>query len=116
MAVIVLPQATPGAAGVEITPVTLTATDTFTFRNSGRTRLVIRHGTPASVAVDNAVTVITPGKAAPNLAIADYARPIPAGKVVVIAGLENNVFGDGALVSFTAAGTDVATMTAYALD
>lgn len=102
--------------GVTATWTTLAASTTYTFENTERTVLLVTNAATTTVATDNEVTLITPSTVA-GLAVADQTVTVNgAGTIKAIGRLPRAAFNLGGTVSFTVAGTDVATLKAMVIE
>jgi hypothetical protein len=107
MASLILPETTSSRDGALALFTPLNDIDTFLFRNAGVTGLMIWHTDPASVAVDNQISLVTPGTVE-GLQIEDKTIAIAPGEMRFIGILSPQTFNTQGQVGFTASGTDVA--------
>lgn len=105
--------------GSSVAWTTLAAATTYEFDNTERTVLFIRNPVTASVATDNVVTITTPATVA-GLAVADQTVSIDvigaAATTKAIGKLPRSAFNSGSKVTFTAVGTDVASLEALVVE
>lgn len=102
--------------GATATWTTLAANTTYTFENTERTILLVTNAATTTVATDNLITLITPSTVA-GLAVADQTVAVNgAGTIKAIGRLPRAAFNLGGTVSFTVAGTDVATLKAMVIE
>ena len=91
--------------GTLITPVAVTTGETYTYRNSPSTVLVIEHY-DASVPEGNAcVSFVTPAKASQVLAIEDPEYILKPGQAMVFGAFPSSTFSS--IIEFSFTGSDV---------